>query len=269
MVETLGIRSEFVRVDGVPVASGGGGKEQHLVAHLERLSADGTSVLVLEAGRTDDDRKISIPAAFVELFQTDVDWEYYTEPQPELDGRELYWPRGKVLGGSSAVNAMVYIRGHPADYGHWDALGNDGWAWEEILPYFTRAERNERFDNQFHGVTGPLNVCDLTSPNPLSETFVNAAISTGLPPNDDFNNGDQEGVGFYQVTQEDEKRHSAADAHLEPELDRPSLAVETEAFVTRIQFDGKRAVGVKYEHAGETIEATANEEVILCEGTIN
>lgn len=234
-----------------------------------RLSADGTSVLVLEAGRTDDDRNIRIPAAFVELFQTDVDWEYYTEPQAELDGRELYWPRGKVLGGSSSVNAMVYIRGHPADYDHWDALGNDGWAWEEVLPYFTRAERNERFANQYHGITGPLNVCDLTSPNPLSETFVNAATATGLPRNEDFNDGEQEGVGFYQVTQNEGERHSAADAYLKPVMDRPHLTVETEAFVTRILFDGKRAVGVLYERAGETIEATANEEVILCGGTIN
>lgn len=234
-----------------------------------RLSADGTSVLVLEAGRTDDDRKIRIPAAFSELFQTDVDWEYYTEPQPELNGRELYWPRGKVLGGSSAVNAMVYIRGHPADYDHWDTLGNDGWAWEEVLPYFTRPERNERFDNQYHGVTGPLNVCDLTSPNPLSETFVNAAMATGLPPNEDFNNGEQEGAGLYQVTQKDGKRHSVADAYLKPVMDRPQLTVETEAFVTRLRFDGKRAVGVIYEHADETIEASANREVILCGGTIN
>ena len=139
-----------------------------------RLTATGSSVLLLEAGAPDDKRKIDIPAAFSELFRSEVDWEYYTEPQPELDDRKLYWPRGKVLGGSSSVNAMVCIRGHPRDYDNWAALGNEGWAWNDVLPYFKRAERNERFDDQYHGVSGPLNVTDLRSPNPLSERFVQA-----------------------------------------------------------------------------------------------
>jgi choline dehydrogenase len=234
-----------------------------------RLTATGSSVLLLEAGAPDDKRKIDIPAAFSELFRSEVDWEYYTKPQPELDDRKLYWPRGKVLGGSSSVNAMVYIRGHPRDYDNWAALGNEGWAWNDVLPYFKRAERNEQFDDQYHGVSGPLNVTDLRSPNPLSERFVQAGTEIGLPRNNDFNDGEQEGIGFYQVNQKNGKRHSAADAYLKPILDRSALTAKTEAQVTQVRFEGTRAVGVEYEHEDRTVQVDADQEVILCCGTVN
>jgi len=234
-----------------------------------RLTDDNNSVLVLEAGSTDDKREIHIPAAFVELFQSEVDWEYYTEAQSELNGRDLYWPRGKVLGGSSAVNAMVYIRGHPNDYDHWAGLGNEDWAWEDVLPYFKRAEHNERFANQYHSNEGPLNVTDLISPNPLSEIFVEAGEAIGLPRNDDFNDGEQEGVGFYQVNQQDGRRQSVADAYLKPVMDRPNLSVQTDVLVTHVRFEGTQAVGVEYESGGETVKVDANQDVILCAGTIN
>ena len=234
-----------------------------------RLTDGDDSVLVLEAGSTDDKREIHIPAAFAGLFQSEVDWEYYTEPQSELNGRELYWPRGKVLGGSSAVNAMVYIRGHPSDYDRWADLGNEDWAWEDVLPYFKRAEHNERFDDRYHGTDGPLTVTDLISPNPLSEVFVEAGTVVGMPSIDDFNDGEQEGVGFYQVNQEDGRRQSVADAYLKPILDRPNLSVQTDALVTHVRFEGTQAVGVEYESGGETVQVDANREVILCGGTIN
>ena len=241
----------------------------------DRLSAAGHSVLVLEAGRPDEAREITIPVAFSELFRGEYDWEYYTEPQEHMHGRELYWPRGKTLGGSSSINAMIYVRGHPADYGHWAALGNEGWGWDDVLPYFKRAERNRRLDGPAHGTDGPLNVTDLRDPTPLTEAFVEAGVERGLPHNGDFNDGDQRGVGQYQVTQAGGERHSAADAYLKPALGRPELDAETGALVTRVRFDDgdgggqPRAVGVTYEQDGETRRADAAEEVVLCGGAVN
>ncbi|WP_226004514.1 GMC family oxidoreductase [Natrinema salinisoli] len=238
-----------------------------------RLSADAdTEVLLLEAGEPDEKREIGIPAAFSELFQSDVDWNYHTEPQSELRDRELYWPRGKTLGGSSSMNAMIYIRGQAEDYDHWAELGNEGWGHEDVLPYFKRAEHNERGASEYHGTGGPRNVADPQSPNELSEAFVEAGQAVGLPDNGDFNAGEQAGVGLYQVTQEGGRRHSAADAYLKPVLDRPNLTAVTGARVTQVRFDEQEAVGVEYardDADGSPATVDATEEVVLSAGAIN
>ncbi|MFC6766926.1 GMC family oxidoreductase [Natrinema soli] len=238
-----------------------------------RLSADAdTEVLLLEAGTPDENREIGIPAAFSDLFQSGVDWNYHTAAQSELHDRELYWPRGKTLGGSSSINAMIYVRGQPADYDHWAELGNDGWGYEDVRPYFMRAEDNERGPSVCHAISGPRHVADLRSPNELSEAFVDAGRAVGLPRNEDFNAGEQEGVGFYQVTQKDGRRHSAADAYLKPVLDRPNLTAVTGARVTRVRFDGTKAVGVEYardDADGSPATVDATEEVILSAGAVN
>jgi len=235
-----------------------------------RLSADDdTDVLLLEAGTPDEKNEIGIPAAFSELFKSEVDWAFDTEPQPELNDRECYWPRGKTLGGSSSINAMIYARGHPADYDHWADLGNDGWAYDDALDYFKRAEHNERGPSEYHGTGGPRNVADLQQPNELTEAFIEAGETVGLPHNDDFNAGEQSGVGLYQVTQKDGQRHSAADGYLKPVLDRSNLTATTGAQVTQVRFDGHTAVGVEYVKDGSTETVDAAEEVILSAGTIN
>ena len=234
-----------------------------------RLTAGDDSVLVLEAGSPDDRREMRIPAAFAELFKSDVDWEYYTEPQPELNDREIYWPRGKTLGGSSSINAMIHVRGHPSDYDRWEALGNEGWAWEDVVPYFERVERTDADDGSGGKTDGQLGVTGLKTPNPLSETFVEAGTAVGHRRNEDFNDGDPEGVGFFAVNQEGGQRHSVAGAYLKPVLARSNLTVQTEARVTRIRFDGRQAVGVEYEHDGNTVQVDVEREVILCGGAVN
>ena len=235
-----------------------------------RLSAnEETSVLLLEAGEPNEKQEIDIPAAFPELLKSSVDWEYYTEPQTELNGRELYWPRGKTLGGSSAINAMIYIRGHQADYDHWAALGNDGWSYDDVLPYFKRSEHFEPGDSTYHGQDGPLNVSSPQSPRSLSKTFVDAAVEAGNARNDDFNGERQEGAGFYHLTQKNGERHSAADGFLKPVLDRHNLTARTGAQVTQIRFDGDRATGVEYEIDADRVRADVHHDVILSAGAIN
>jgi choline dehydrogenase len=235
-----------------------------------RLSADrNTSVLLLEAGKPNEKREIDIPAAFPQLFQTEYDWEYYTEPQAELHDRELYWPRGKVVGGSSSINAMIYIRGHPHDYDTWAELGNEGWSYDDVLPYFERSEHFEPGAEKYHGQGGPLNVAEQRSPNELSEAFVDAAVEVGYDRNDDFNGQRQEGVGHYHVTQKKGQRHSAADGYLKPVLDRPNLTTRTGAQVTRVTFDGDRATGVEFEQGGQRLRAEATGEVVLSAGAVN
>ena len=203
-------------------------------------------VLLLEAGKCDNRPEIHIPAAFSRLFRTNMDWAYETEPQTELKSRSLFWPRGKVLGGSSSINAMIYIRGHRADYDRWAAQGCEGWGYTGVLPYFKRSEDNVRGASTFHGRGGPLRVENQRDPNPLSEVFVEASQQTGLPHNDDFNGAEQEGAGLYQVNQRGGRRESAATAFLGPALSRPNLVVETGATVTQVLFEGTRARGVAY-----------------------
>lgn len=235
-----------------------------------RLSEDGrNTVLLLEAGGPDDNQAIHIPAAFAQLLKTPLDWAYETEASPGLNGRTMFWPRGKMLGGSSSINAMIYQRGHRADYDQWAALGNPGWSYADVLPYFKRAEHQERGADAFHGVDGPLNVAELRSPNPMSLAFVQAGQEIGLPYNHDFNGAAQEGVGLFQVTQKNGARCSAAVAYLHPALKRPNLTAQTGALVTGICFEGRRAVGVAYQQGGERKEARARREVILAGGAIN
>jgi len=226
------------------------------------------SVCLLEAGGEGNSWLVNTPAAAVISIPTKINnWAFETIPQKGLNGRKGYQPRGKCLGGSSAVNAMVYIRGHRSDYDHWAALGNTGWSYEEVLPYFKKSEHNERIHNEYHGQHGPLNVSELFSDNPYQKTFIEAAKQVGYPLNDDFNGAEQEGLGVYQVTQKKGERWSAARGYLFPYLGkRPNLHVITQAQVSRIVIENGRAVGVEYKHKGQTTMVQANKEVLLSAG---
>ena len=240
-------------------------------ALASRLSEDpGVTVLLLEAGsRGKTNPKLVIPAAYPDLFRTEVDWDYATEAQPGLDCRPRYWPRGRVLGGSGAINSMVYIRGTRRDYDGWEELGNRGWGYSSVLPYFKRAEDQERGADEYHGAGGPLRVADLREVNPISRAFVEACTEVGHPRNVDFNGAEQLGAGFYQVTQRRGRRENSATAYLGPALCRRNLTVHTRAQVTRLIFEGRRAVGVAYLEDGTTRCARAGREVLLCGGSIN
>jgi len=226
------------------------------------------SVCLLEAGGDGNSWLVNTPAAAVISIPTKLNnWALETIPQKGLNGRKGYQPRGKCLGGSSAINAMVYIRGHHSDYDHWAALGNTGWSYQEVLPYFIKSEHNERIRNQYHGQHGPLNVGELRSDNPYQKTFVEAAQQVGYPLNDDFNGAEQEGLGVYQVTQKNGERWSAARGYLLPYLGkRPNLHVITQAMVARIVIENGRAVGVEYKHKGQTTIINAKKEVLLSAG---
>jgi choline dehydrogenase len=225
--------------------------------------------LLLEAGPTDRCQEVAVPAAFSKLFGTQRDWAYATEPQDALCDRELYWPRGKVLGGSSSMNAMIYIRGNRADYDAWREQGNAGWGFDDVLPYFIRAEDNERGASAYHGIGGPLHVADLRTVNPLTRAFVDAAAEAGLATNDDFNGPRQEGAGCYQVTQRRGRRCSAATAYLRPAMRRRNLTVRTGVNVAAVLFEGRRAVGVDCVVDGRRRHARAGREVVLCGGAVN
>ena len=245
----------------------GAGSAGCVLAH--RLSARrDVKVLLLEAGGPDKAKAIVIPAAFSKLFKTSVDWSYETVPQEALAGRRLFWPRGKVLGGTSSINAMIYVRGHRSTFDRWAELGNDGWSYEDLLPLFKRSERHVDGESQFHGGQGPLCVSRPQDPNPLSEAFVDAACAVGLEPNPDFNGARQTGVGLYELTQTKGKRHSTATAFLKSALSRPNLRIETGALVTRVRFEGRRATGVDYVQNGSSRTARAG-QVVLAGGAIN
>jgi choline dehydrogenase len=230
-----------------------------------RLTEDlRTRVLLLEAGGAGGAKEIRIPAAFSKLFKTSVDWNYATEPEPHLHERRLYWPRGKVVGGSSAINAMIYIRGNRADYDSWRELGNAGWGFAEVLPYFKKSENQERGASEYHGVGGPVNVADPRYVNPLTRAFLAAAEEIGIAGNPDFN-----GAALYQVTQKNGARCSAAEGFLQPARKRSNLTVITGAHATRVLMDKRRAVGVAFLRNGVADEAHANGEVILAGGTVN
>jgi choline dehydrogenase-like flavoprotein len=236
-----------------------------------RLSADSSvKVLLLEAGPVDDAQEIQAPAALSRLFQSAYDWNYNTVPQHRAAGRSIYWPRGRVLGGSSSMNAMIYIRGNRRDFQAWrDEHGCAGWGYEDLMPYFRRSEDNSRGASAYHGTGGPLAVSDVRYKSPACEAFIAAAREQGATANEDFNGPRQDGVGWYQVTQRKGRRCSAAAAYLHPVMSRPNLTVRTGALVTRILIEDGQATGVDYLRHGEIETALADGEVIVCGGAVN
>ncbi|MEV6352827.1 GMC family oxidoreductase [Streptomyces hydrogenans] len=232
-----------------------------------RLSEDPeVRVALIEAGGPDTAQEIHVPAAFPQLFKSALDWDLDTDPEPGIGGRRAYLPRGRVFGGSSSINAMIYIRGNRADYDGWAAAGATGWSYDDVLPYFKRAEDNERGEDAHHGVGGPLTVSDGRSRHPLTSAFVRAAQQAGHKANDDFNGETQDGVGRYQLTQRDGLRCSAAVAYLHPALARPNLTVLPAARAQRVVIEGGRASGVEVERDGTTEVVRAEREVILSAG---
>jgi len=236
-----------------------------------RLSDDPHSrVLLLEAGGRDINPFIHMPAGIAQLVHNKrINWDYYTEPERELLGRRLYWPRGKVLGGSSSINAMCYIRGQAQDYDEWASAGNAGWNYDAVLPYFKKSEKQQRFDDGYHGSSGELCVEDLRDRNPLTTMFVEAGRSIGLAYNDDFNGPKQKGIGYYQVTQREGRRCSSAVAYLDPVRHRTNLHVATHSLVTRVIIERGRAAGVEYRRRGVLEIARSDGEVLLSSGSIN
>jgi choline dehydrogenase len=232
-----------------------------------RLSEDPeVSVLLLEAGPPDANQNIHVPLGYLSLTRTEVDWDYVSAPEPSCNGRRVSLPRGKVLGGSSSINAMVYIRGNRRDYDGWEV---PGWAWDDLFPYFLKAEDNERGASEWHAIGGPLPVSDQRSGNVVSPAFVEAGVEAGLARNEDFNGAEQDGVGMYQVTQRGGMRASAAVAYLHPASERENLTVMPYMHVNRVLFEGRRAVGVEASRLGEAQELRAEREVILCGGAYN
>lgn len=245
-----------------------------------RLSANPKNrVLLLEAGG--DDRPLRNPKQFLSnmmihtpigfgktLNDPKVNWLYETEVDPGSGNRKHKWPKGKVLGGSSSINGLLYIRGQAADYDGWRQMGCEGWSYDDVLPYFKRAENQERGPNEAHGVGGPLSVSDITEKNEVSKALLDAAIEAGIPRRDDINDGDQEGATWFQLTIKDGKRNSTAVGYLHPVMNRPNLDVETEAQTTKVLFEGKKAVGVEYVQHGQKRTARTNGEVILAAGAV-
>jgi len=251
--------------DYVVVGAGSAG-----CALAARLSEDpAVRVTLLEAGGRDRHPNIKIPAAFAKQFHTKLDWDLATEPEPHCAGRSLYVPRGKGLGGSSSMNAMLYVRGRPLDYDLWEADGCPGWGWADVRPYFLRAEDNARGPSEHHAVGGPLRVEDERSPRPLTGRFLAAAEATGIPRIDDYNGPEQDGAALAQVTQRRGRRWSTADGYLRPAARRPNLEVVTGAHVTGLELDGDRVTGVRHRggHGGELL-ARAEREVVLSAGAI-
>ena len=236
-----------------------------------RLTESGRHrVLLLEAGGHDRHIWIHIPLGYGKLFDNaKVNWLYKTEPEPELNNRQIIQPRGKVLGGSSSINGLLYIRGQHEDYDHWRQLGNAGWGFADVLPYFRCAEDQARGGDEFHGTGGPLAVSDVCEPHPLCEAFIEAAQRTGIPRNDDFNGATQEGVGYFQLTSKNGRRWSTAVGYLRPARRRPNLAIASNALASRILFSGRRAVGVAYLQHGVMHTAYADGEVIVAGGAFN
>src|SRR4051812_28421163 len=233
-----------------------------------RLTADGRhKVLLLEAGPRDTDPWIHIPLGYGKLFtKTATNWSYESEPEPEMNGRRIFTPRGKVLGGSSSINGLVYIRGQKEDFDEWKV---PGWGYDDLLPYFIKCEDQQRGANPWHGVGGPLAVGDLPDKHELADAFIESAKANGIPENDDFNGASQEGTGYYQATSRNGRRCSTAVGYLRPALKRPNLQVETAALATKIVFEGTRAVGITYRQGGQEKTIRASKEVILSGGAFN
>jgi choline dehydrogenase len=235
-----------------------------------RLTADpSTKVLLLEAGGKDSNAWIHIPAGFYRnIFNPAITWVYETEPLEGLGGRTMQWPRGKVLGGSSSINGLIYIRGQKQDFDHWRQLGNTGWSYDDVLPYFRRAEHQERGSDDLHGTGGPLAVSDMKAAHELHDAFLQACQEAGHKFNPDFNGAEQEGCGTYQLTVRNRRRASTAVTYLRPAMKRPNLQVETLALAQRVLFDGKRAVGLEYRQNGVVRRARARREVLLAGGSL-
>ena len=235
-----------------------------------RLSEDPTvRVLLLEAGPRDTSLWIHLPIGYGKtMWSNSVNWRFNTEPEPNMNGRRIYWPRGKTLGGSSSINGLIYIRGQREDYDRWAALGNRGWGWDGVLPYFVKSEGNQRGAGEFHGGHGPLKVSDIGTRDPLIDAFIAGAGQIGVPRNDDFNGQAQEGAGYFQLTTCKGWRCSTAKAYLEPARARPNLRVETGAFASGLIMEGRRAVGVRWRQAGAMRSARARAEVLLSAGAI-
>jgi choline dehydrogenase len=235
-----------------------------------RLSADGRHrVLLLEAGPADRYVWIHVPIGYAKtMFHPVYNWGFNTEPDPGMNGRRIYWPRGRVLGGSSSINGLIFIRGQREDYEHWAALGNPGWGWADVLPYFIRSEANQRGASQYHGADGPQAASDIGAKHELVEAFIRGAVEQGVPRNADFNGAVQEGVGYYQLATRNGLRSSSATAYLRPARRRENLAIETSAHASRIVFEGGRAAGVEYRRGGRLVTARANREVILAAGAL-
>src|SRR3954453_16834487 len=232
-----------------------------------RLSADpDVQVLLIEAGGPDTSHFIFMPGAGPGQLRTERDWAHATFYEPECNNRRIYLPRGRMLGGSSSLNAMGYIRGNRADYDEWASLGCDGWGYDDILPYFKRAEDNERGASEFHGAGGPLRVSDSRSDSKIHELWLEAAKAHGLPANDDFNGAEQEGVGRLQFPFREGRRGSTAAGYLHPVADPANLTIETHVTVLKVVFEGTRAVGVQGTRLGETLDFRAEREVLMCAG---
>jgi choline dehydrogenase len=255
----------MMEADFVVVGAGSAG-----CALAARLSEDPrTRVVLLEAGGVDRNQWIHIPLGFGKTFaDPSVNWCYETEPDPGAGGRRIYWPRGKVLGGSSSINGMVYIRGQAEDFDLWRQLGNTGWSYQDVLPLFKRAEYQTRGPDEWHGADGPLAVSDVEQ-HPLCEAFIEAAVAAGFPRNDDFNGASQDGVGYHQTTTRNGRRCSTAVGYLRPAMKRGNLQVITGALTEKVTIEGGKATGVSFRQGGELKTVRAAREVVLCGGAIN
>jgi choline dehydrogenase len=251
--------------DYVVVGAGSAG-----CAVAARLSEDpSVRVVLLEAGSRDRSPWLHVPIGYAKtMYHPTLSWNLMTEPEPELEGRRIPWPRGRTLGGSSAINGLLYVRGQREDYDHWRQLGCTGWSFEDVLPYFRRSEDQERGASELHGKGGPLAVSDLRDRNPLALAFIEAAAELGFPRNDDFNGAEQEGAGFYQVTARNGWRCSSAKAYLRPARNRPNLIVVTDAHSNGLVMEGRRAAGVTFTRHGAKLTIRAEREVILSAGAI-
>ncbi len=259
------VDQEIEGYDYVVVGAGSAG-----CAVAGRLSEDPTvRVLVVEAGPPAKGRLFEIPALFSQQLKTVFDWDFETEPEEQLGGRRAYLPRGRAVGGTSSMNTQLYVRGHRYDFDTWQSLGNEGWGYDDVLPFFKKSEDNERGASEFHGVGGPLAVSDPPSVHPLLDAWVEAAQQAGHKYNDDFNGASQDGVGRYQMTQRRGLRFSSANAFLDPAVDRPNLTVLPSTLALRLTFDGSRATGLEVDHLGEVRTIRVEREVILSLGAYN